>query len=196
MDLRGRYLFWVDMLMFVLGFGLAFLGVVAWSAHAENDSPRGDAGMSFAQAVAPSQEAADPESPGNAEMDRVWEDRIERSEPQVRDLSISSAVETGLKLTPEVAGYPVTATTRQRVVTLTGRVPSSTTAAEAIGVAEKTPGVEKVIDKLKIDPAVKPDRDRGDQPQADATGVRNRSRLSPHSASPPRGEQSQERGAR
>ncbi len=141
MDLQPRYLAWVDFLMFFLGFGLAFVGVMAW---AEADSNQRE--------VPP----------------QVWEDRLERSTPNVADKSLTAAVSTAIKLSPGLAGYPIQVTTYNRVVTLSGSVTTEPELNQAVDAAINTPGVEKVVSKIKVDEKVRPSpaRETG-EPMAD-----------------------------
>lgn len=137
MDLRPRFLMLVDILMFFLGFGLVFALAYAWADEARQPP-----------------------------ADQIWEDRLDRSTPAVRDQSLTAAVQTALELDPELAPYPMAVTTRAAVVTLSGAVPTTQLRRRAEEAARKTPGVSGVENRLEVDPARKPARPRAGEGQA------------------------------
>lgn len=143
MDLGPRYLAWVDFLMFFLGFGLAFVAIMAW---------------------------ADADVESREVPDQIWEDRLERSTPGVADKSLTAAVSTALKLSPHLAGYPIEVTTFNKVVTLSGSVRTEPEITQAVNAAINTPGVEKVISRLRADENVRPTpSEETGEPVADVT---------------------------
>lgn len=137
MDLRPRFLVLIDMLMFFLGFGLVFAIAYAYADDMQQDP-----------------------------SDQVWENRLERSSPGVRDQSLTAAVQTALKLDPDLAPYALAVTTRASVVTLSGAVPTDRLRRRAEEAARETPGVQGVENQLEVRAGQPPGRPRAGDGQA------------------------------
>lgn len=93
--------------------------------------------------------------------------------PIVRDQTLLAAVETGLKLKPDLAGYALAVSAQDSVVTLTGLLPTVSLRMLALDVAARTSGVRGVVSRIEVDPSVKPkpasiDHPRAEQPAAEA----------------------------
>ena len=71
---------------------------------------------------------------------------------EITDDSITTAVKTKLLADSKVGGLKINVDTDKHVVTLTGTVKSAAEKAEAIRLAKTTKGVNKVVDKLTIQP--------------------------------------------
>jgi osmotically-inducible protein OsmY len=71
---------------------------------------------------------------------------------EITDDAITTAVKTKLLADSKVAGLKINVDTDKHVVTLTGTVKSAAEKAEAIRLARTTKGVDKVVDKLTIQP--------------------------------------------
>lgn len=137
MDMRPRYLMLVDILMFFLGFGLVFAIAYAYADDVQRDP-----------------------------SDQVWENRLERSTPGVRDQSLTAAVQTALALDPDLAPFPLAVTTRSAVVTLSGTLPTDQLRRRAEEAARETPGVQGVENRLEVRAGQKPARPRAGDGQA------------------------------
>ncbi len=129
MDLRSRYLLWINILMFFLGFGLVFRVAAIW---ATSDSER-----------------------AGTTSDAEWERSLRSADPVAADMSLTSAVQTALQLDPELAGLPLSVTTRARVVHLAGAVADEAQRRRAGLLARGVPGVRAVENRLRTDPAVR-----------------------------------------
>lgn len=70
----------------------------------------------------------------------------------VTDASITTAVKTRLLADSKVGGLKIDVDTTSHVVTLSGPVHSAAEKAEAVRLARTTKGVNKVVDKLTIEP--------------------------------------------
>lgn len=68
------------------------------------------------------------------------------------DHQISAAVTTALVRDPGVPAMEIDVTTRSGVVTLRGSVPSSAIARRAASIAAALPEVERVENRLRVDP--------------------------------------------
>ena len=71
---------------------------------------------------------------------------------EITDDSITTAVKTKLLADSKVGGLKINVDTDKHVVTLTGTVKSAAEKAEAIRLAKTTKGVDRVIDKLTVQP--------------------------------------------
>lgn len=90
----------------------------------------------------------------------------ETTSPLVRDQVLLAAVETGLKLNPDLSGYPLSVSAQNSVITLTGSVPSTSLRVMALEVAARTSGVRGVVSRIEIDPRLKPKPSSMDHPRA------------------------------
>ncbi len=135
-DLRTRYLAWVNMLMFVLGVGLAFQVAGLWA-----------------------------DDPADEEARETWETRLESSTPSGADLSLTTAILNAYRLDAELNEMPIGVTTTAGVVVLTGAVDAEEKKKRAAGIASDIPGVEQVVNRLSVKPGLKP-RSLPDLPRA------------------------------
>jgi osmotically-inducible protein OsmY len=71
---------------------------------------------------------------------------------EITDDSITTAVKTKFLADSKVSGLKINVDTDKHVVTLTGTVKSAAEKAEAIRLAKTTKGVDRVVDKLTIQP--------------------------------------------
>lgn len=131
MDLRPRFLMWIDVLMFTLGFGLAVWLIQAFASQSE---PK-------------------PEDPAE-QTPEVFEDKLQRASPEAANLMLRAAVQTALELEPLTASMPIKVTAEAGTIYLDGQVLSSRHRRAAVGVAKQTPGVTRVVDRLRINPQV------------------------------------------
>ena len=70
--------------------------------------------------------------------------------PVVADAGITAAVKTRMLADPDVAGLRIDVDTKGKVVTLTGTVKTAAQVTEAEKIARETPGVERVVNNLKV----------------------------------------------
>ena len=70
----------------------------------------------------------------------------------ITDAALTAKVKTSLLADPDVSGLRIDVDTRDRVVTLSGAVASSSEKAKAVDVAGKVDGVMRVEDRLTVRP--------------------------------------------
>jgi hyperosmotically inducible periplasmic protein len=92
----------------------------------------------------------DPEE-GIRTTDPQWRDG-EGAEQRAGDAAVTTAVRTSLMEDTSLSELSILVSTRENVVTLTGRVPSLTEKHRAIELARETEGVKSVVDRLRVDP--------------------------------------------
>jgi len=80
-------------------------------------------------------------------------------EVSITDSEISAVVESELRLEKGVAPQAVAVSTRDRITTLSGAVDNLLAQERAVKLAEGIRGVEGVIDRIVVTPAVRPDED-------------------------------------
>jgi hyperosmotically inducible periplasmic protein len=76
------------------------------------------------------------------------------------DAATTTRVNAAFALSRSVSAFDVGVETNNSVVTLTGQVPSEQASRIAEQIARHTSGVEEVVNRLSIDPAVQPDPER------------------------------------
>jgi osmotically-inducible protein OsmY len=145
MDLRPRYLMWVNFFMFVFGFSLVFAAAYTWAES--QDSLSQDLALQDSE---------------------TWETRLERSAPAVRDKSLAAAVDTALQLEPQLAGYPLEVTAHGAVIFLQGKVATKMQKAKAEEAAGRTPGVSEVQNEIAVVPRLKPQPQSAGEQRADS----------------------------
>jgi len=74
----------------------------------------------------------------------------------VRGEDLATSVATRLRESGTLAGYRVNVKAKAGTVWLEGRVADQTQLAAAVGIAESSPGVERVVNRLAVEPSARP----------------------------------------
>ncbi|CAN5427921.1 hypothetical protein BH23ACI1_BH23ACI1_26670 [soil metagenome] len=93
----------------------------------------------------------DPEL-GVRTTDPQWRDSEAEVAERAGDAAVTTAVRTALMEDTSLSELSINVSTRENVVTLTGRVPSATEKNRAIERAREAEGVKSVVDRLQIEP--------------------------------------------
>jgi len=92
--------------------------------------------------------------PGEAQPPAAGIDRTSSAEPlgdRLSDASLTATVKSKLLADSDTSGLKIDVDTKEKVVTLSGRVKSQAEKARAVQIARNTEGVKSVNDKMTID---------------------------------------------
>ena len=93
----------------------------------------------------------------NGSVKAAWSSIKESSE----DAATTTKVRTALMLSKHVSPFDIDVNTKQRVVSLTGQVPSEEVKAMAGVIAQDTSGVKELHNNLVVDPGARPNPEAG-----------------------------------